>query len=133
MEDGDSDAEMADYGTDFSDDHDVDPNFDASSLLLVGHSRIGNRIPRSVTRFPGLGGDFPIPDSEVPEWPGIGNRETFGPFPVRPGTGNRGPDSASRGFPGLVGRVSSRLPPSPGIQVCKAIPTAVVDSWSSSG
>ena len=28
MEDGDSDAEMADYGTDFSDD--VDPNFDAN-------------------------------------------------------------------------------------------------------
>ena len=29
MEDGDSDAEMADYGTDFPDD--VDPNFDAKS------------------------------------------------------------------------------------------------------
>ena len=29
MEDGDSDAEMADYGTDFSDD--VDPNFDANA------------------------------------------------------------------------------------------------------
>ena len=28
MEDGDSDAEMADYGTDSSDD--VDPNFDAN-------------------------------------------------------------------------------------------------------
>jgi hypothetical protein len=75
MEDGDSDAEMADYGTDFSDD--VDPNFDASSL--PGHSRIGNRIPR----FPGFGGDFPIP-----EWPGIGNRET-GRFPLgrEPGIG----------------------------------------------
>ncbi len=30
MEDADSDAEMADYGTDFSDD--VDPNFDAETL-----------------------------------------------------------------------------------------------------
>jgi hypothetical protein len=29
MEDGDSDAEMADYGTDFPDD--VDPNFDAKA------------------------------------------------------------------------------------------------------
>ena len=29
MEDDDSDAEMADYGTDFSDD--VDPNFDAKA------------------------------------------------------------------------------------------------------
>jgi hypothetical protein len=29
MEDGDSDAEMADYGTDFQDD--VDPNFDAKA------------------------------------------------------------------------------------------------------
>ncbi len=40
MEDGDSDTEMADYGTDFSDD--VDPNFDAKAR----HSGIGNRIPR---------------------------------------------------------------------------------------
>jgi hypothetical protein len=36
MEDADSpadrDAEMADYGTDFSDDSDVDPNFDARAL-----------------------------------------------------------------------------------------------------
>ncbi len=67
MEDDDSDAEMADYGTDFSDD--VDPNFDASSL--PGHSRIGNRTHR-IPRFPGFqllnGGDFPIPraDSRVP-------------------------------------------------------------------
>jgi hypothetical protein len=30
MEDADSDAEMADYGTDFSDD--VDRNFDAKAL-----------------------------------------------------------------------------------------------------
>ncbi len=73
MEDGDSDTEMADYGTDFSDD--VDPNFDASSL--PGHSRIGNRIP-PFSRF--WGG---FPDSRV-----AGNRESGnGPFPVRPGTG----------------------------------------------
>jgi hypothetical protein len=50
MEDGDSDAEMADYGTDFSDD--VDPN-------VTRESGIDDRIPR----FPVLGGDFPIPDS----------------------------------------------------------------------
>ena len=31
MEDGDSGAEMADYGTDFSDD--VDPNFDARACM----------------------------------------------------------------------------------------------------
>jgi hypothetical protein len=31
MEDDDSDAEMADYGTDFSDD--VDPNFDARACM----------------------------------------------------------------------------------------------------
>jgi hypothetical protein len=74
-------------GRTFSDD--VDPNFDASSL--PGHSRIGNRIPH----FPGFEGGFP--DSRV-----AGNRESGnGPFPARPGTGNRGPDSASRGFPGL--------------------------------
>ena len=30
MEDADSDAEMADYGTDFSDD--VDPNFDEEAF-----------------------------------------------------------------------------------------------------
>ena len=55
MEDGDSDAEMADYGTDFSDD--VDPN-------VTRESGIDDRIPR----FPVLGGisRFPIPD-----WPGI--------------------------------------------------------------
>ena len=34
MEDGDSDAEMADYGTDFSDD--VDPNFDAEAYAQQG-------------------------------------------------------------------------------------------------
>ncbi len=36
MEDGDSDAEMADYGTDFSDDVDPilsHPNFDARACL----------------------------------------------------------------------------------------------------
>jgi hypothetical protein len=35
MEDGDSDAEMADYGTDSSDD-DVDPNFDAKARPQQG-------------------------------------------------------------------------------------------------
>ena len=34
MEDDDSDAEMADYGTDFSDD--VDPNFDAKARPQQG-------------------------------------------------------------------------------------------------
>jgi hypothetical protein len=34
MEDADSDAEMADYGTDFSDD--VDPNFDKKGILESG-------------------------------------------------------------------------------------------------
>jgi hypothetical protein len=58
-DDSESDAEMAEYGTDFSDD--VDPNFDATGSSLPGHSRIGNRIPR----FPGFGGDFPIPDSRL--------------------------------------------------------------------
>jgi len=33
MEDEDDDAEMADYGTDFSDD--VDPNFDAEGVLVL--------------------------------------------------------------------------------------------------
>ena len=61
--------------------------------MLGRHSGIGNRIPR----FPDFWGDFPIPDSRS-----AGNRESGnGPFPDRPGTGNRGPDSASRGFPGL--------------------------------
>ena len=57
MEDGDSDAEMADYGTDFSDDHDVDPK-------VTRESGIDDRIPR----FPVLGGisRFPIPDSRFP-------------------------------------------------------------------
>jgi hypothetical protein len=81
MEDADSDAEMADYGTDFW-DH-VDQNFDA-------RSRIGNRIPR----FPVFGGDFPIPDSRL-----AGNRESGnGPFPDS--AGNR--ESGSRGgTPGI--------------------------------
>jgi hypothetical protein len=34
MEDDDSDTEMADYGTDFSDD--VDPNFDAKARPQQG-------------------------------------------------------------------------------------------------
>ena len=77
MEDDDSDAEMADYGTDFSDD--VDPNSDASSL--PGHSRIGNRVPR----FPGFGGDFPIP---VPGR--VGNRKFPPRFPAKSGIGGTG-------------------------------------------
>jgi hypothetical protein len=47
MEDDDSDAEMADCGTDFSDD--VDPNFDAKDVHNkdpLSDSGIGNRIPR---------------------------------------------------------------------------------------
>ncbi len=62
-DDGDSDAEMADYGTDSSDD--VDPKAGPKlcpsllQLMLGRHSGIGNRIPR----FPGFWGDFPIPDS----------------------------------------------------------------------
>jgi hypothetical protein len=81
MEDADSDladAEIADYGTDFSD------TMSTQLETLMGtkalwHSRlrlfrvgIGNRIPR----FPVFWGisRFPIPD-----WPGIGNRETARP------------------------------------------------------
>ncbi len=45
MEDGDSDAEMADYGTDFSDD--VDPNFDAKARPQQG-STVEIRSRRSV-------------------------------------------------------------------------------------
>ncbi len=56
MENGDSNAEMADYGTDFSDD--VDPN-------ATRDSGIGSPVS------PFFGGDsesgFPIPD-----WPGLG-------------------------------------------------------------
>jgi hypothetical protein len=59
--DADSDAQMADYGTDFSDD--VDQNYWGLGI-------------------------------------GTRNRET-GRFPIRPGTGNRGPGAARRGFPGL--------------------------------
>ncbi len=86
-------AEMAGYGTDSSDD--VDPNFVrvyCMQLMLGrhGHSGIGNRIPR----FPGFGGDFPIPDSRS-----AGNRESGnGPFPDS--AGNR--ESGSRfGEPGI--------------------------------
>ncbi len=81
MEDEDDDAEMADYGTDVSDD--VDQNFDAKAPPR--HSGIGNRIPRFPDFFAGRESPFPI-------WPG--NREPR--FAIRPGTGNRGPDSAGR-------------------------------------
>jgi hypothetical protein len=69
-----ADAEMADYGTDFSDD--VDPN-------VTRESGIGSPV------FPVLGGisPFPVPDSQL-----AGNRESGnGPFPDSAGTGNRGP------------------------------------------
>ena len=81
-DDGDSDAEMADYGTDFSDD--VDPNFDASTVVTVVYqgtleSGIGSPV------FPVLGGISRFP---IPEWPGIGNRETGRfPFGREPGIG----------------------------------------------
>jgi hypothetical protein len=56
MEDGDSDAEMADYGTDFSDDVDrVGPT--QTSLALM------NRESDPPFPFSSWGGDFPIPDS----------------------------------------------------------------------
>jgi hypothetical protein len=55
-------------------------------LMLGPHSGIGNRIPGAVSRF-----FF---------------RETAGGrnprFPIRPGTGIGGPDSAGRRFPGLL-------------------------------
>jgi hypothetical protein len=64
----------------------------STRTLMPGHSKIGNRIPR----FPVFWGDFnrfPIPD-----WPGIGNRET-GRFPID-SAGNR--ESGSRGgTPGI--------------------------------
>jgi hypothetical protein len=91
MEDADSDAEMADYGTDF--------RTMSTKTLMPGHSRIGNRIPR----FPDWGGGFPDSRFPIGRESGIGNRET-GRFPIRPGTGNRGPGApgaARRGFPGL--------------------------------
>jgi hypothetical protein len=86
MEDDDSDAEMADYGTDFSDD--VDPN-------VTRESGIG---PGSIPRFPGFGGDFRAssPDSRFPSgWESGG-----------PGIGV--PGAARRGFPGLPAAVASR-------------------------
>ncbi len=121
MEDEDDNAEMApDYGTDFSDDVDPiqvrHPNFHAKARPQ--HSGIGNRIqgngepeaevtvpPHSsslvIPRFPGFsklpGNGQGIPVSRF-------GRETLAGqprFPIRPGTGNRGPDSAGRGFPGL--------------------------------
>ncbi len=112
MENGDSesDAEMADNGTDFSDD--VDPN-------VTRESGIGSPVSPVF-----LGGgtpgesEFPIPD-----WPdsrlagnhmiGTRNRETArGRFPIRPGPGIAVPvpgigvpGAARRGFLGLVQKV----------------------------
>jgi hypothetical protein len=63
---------------------------------------LGNREsdpPFQVSRFWGGFHDSRFPSGRES---GIGNRESGnGPFPDRPGTGNRGPDSAGRGFPGL--------------------------------
>ncbi len=90
--DEDDDAEMADYdGTDLSDD--VDPNFDANLKARPQHSGIGNRIPRFPGFLPGNGEGTPVSR--------FGRElETGSPrFSIRPGTGNRGPDSAGRGFP----------------------------------
>jgi hypothetical protein len=82
MEDDDPDAAMADYGTDFSDD--VDPNFDASSLLYQGTLESGIGLIGSPV-FPVWGGISRFP---IPEWPGIGNRETGRvPFGREPGIG----------------------------------------------
>jgi hypothetical protein len=81
---------MADYGTDLKFGRCLE-----TQTLMPRRPRIGNRIPR----VPVFGGDFPIPD-----WPGIGSRETGRfPGPIRPGNGNRGPGAArrARGFPGL--------------------------------
>ncbi len=47
---------------------------------------------------------FPIPDSRFPIPDSAGNRDREIPRfpPIRPGTGNRGPGAAGRGFPGLL-------------------------------
>ncbi len=57
-----------------------------------------------------------------PDWPGIGNRE-IPRFPIRPGTGSRGPGGARRRFPGLnhpgaTGSVGCNRPP-------KSVPMAL--------
>ena len=54
MEDDDSDTEMADYGTDFSDD--VDPNFDAKARPQQG-STVEIRSRRS---FAGASREVPF-------------------------------------------------------------------------
>ncbi len=74
MEDADSDAEMADYGTDFSDD--VDPNFDARALY-------NRESDPPFSRF--LGG---FPDSRFPigRESGIGKR-AVSRFGREPGIG----------------------------------------------
>ena len=91
MEDDDSDAEMADYGTDFW--HDADPNFDAKARPQQGSTveiAVGNR--ESDPPFSRFGGDFPIPDSRL-----AGNRNTGVPcFPNRPGPGIGVPGAGRR-------------------------------------
>jgi hypothetical protein len=86
MEDGDSDAGMADYGTDFSDDD--DPN-------VTRESGIGS----PVFRVPFFGGDFPG-DSRFP----IGRESGVGKRAVSRFGRDResgSPGAVCRGFPGL--------------------------------
>jgi hypothetical protein len=80
-------------------------------MALDARTSIGNREsdpPFNFSRFLGGFPDSRFPTHRIPS-PGNGNRET-GRFPIRPGTGNRGPNSASRGFPGLGGAAA---PPGP--------------------
>ncbi len=108
MEDDDTDAEMVDYHW-----HMMGRTFRTMSTQTLSEftavdarTSLGNR--ESDPPFPRFWGGFP--DSRFPigresgrpgaRESGIGIR--VGPFPDRPGTGNRGPDSAGRGFPGLV-------------------------------
>ncbi len=121
MEDDDSDAEMADYGTDRLDRllvcppaDDVDPNFDAwqgTSTTRVHNCRNNGQESGvgSSPVFPLWGApDFPVlcTVSRFPiQWPGIGKQGTGNPrFPIWPGPGFGVPGAAGRGFPGLVAR-----------------------------
>ncbi len=95
MEDDDTDAEMVDYGTDFSDD--VDPNFVRLGVYCAVDARTSEESGIGPPVFPFFRG---IPRFPIPEWPGIGNRET-GRFPTgrEPGIGV---PIRRRGFPGLA-------------------------------